>query len=186
MRLEASRLRVGARRAELLPRLSLSGTLGLQSATASEWFDLSQWFRNLTAGLTAPLFQGGRLRANVQVAQARLQQLNAAYGRSVLTAVVEAENALSRLREEEARLAFFTSQLDEAESSVNLQAQRYRSGVGGYADYLDALRNRLTVQSTLTSASRDYALARLGVHRALGGDWVQPEATTPEALQPRR
>ena len=60
-------------------------------ATAEEWLDLSQWFRNLVAGITAPVFQGGRLRANVQAARARLLQQNAAYGRAVLTAVVEAD-----------------------------------------------------------------------------------------------
>ena len=45
--------------------------------------------------------------------------------------------------------------------------------MAGYADYLDALRNRLTVQTILATAARDYALGRLGVHRALGGTWIQ-------------
>lgn len=175
-RLEAARLRVGARRAELLPRLTLSGSLGLQSAQADEWFNLDQWFSNLAAGLVAPLFQGGRLRANVRAARARLQQQTAVYGRAVLTAVVETENALSALREEESRLDFFQAQLGEAESSVNLQSSRYRSGVAGYADYLDALRNELTARSALASAARDYALARLAVHRALGGSWIEADA----------
>jgi NodT family efflux transporter outer membrane factor (OMF) lipoprotein len=186
-RLEAARLRVGARRAELLPRLTLSATMGLESSQADEWLDLGQWFRNLAAGLTAPLFQGGRLRANVQAARARLDQQTAAYGRAVLTAYVEVENALVRLREEEARLAFFRSQLDEAESSLNLQESRYRSGVSGYTDFLDALRNRLTVENALASAARDYALARLSVHRALGGDWVDPRrdgSESPDAPLP--
>ena len=189
LRLDAARLRVGARRAELLPALNLTGSLGLQSPTAEEWLDLSQWFSNLVAGITAPLFQGGRLRSNVQAARARLLQQNAAYGRAVLTAVVETETALTRLREEESRLDFLSSQRDEAESSVSLQARRYRSGVAGYADYLDALRNRLTVSSTLATASRDYALARLGVHRALGGDWVVPDQdgqSLTDHLQPSR
>jgi NodT family efflux transporter outer membrane factor (OMF) lipoprotein len=172
-RLEAARMRVGARRAELLPGLNLTGTLGVHSSDADEWLDLSQWFSNLAAGLTAPLFQGGRLRANVAAAQARLQQQTAAYGRAVLTAFVEVENALAQLREEESRFSFFRAQLVEAEASVDLQSRRYASGVGGYADYLDALRNRLTVANGVASAARDYALARLAVHRALGGDWVE-------------
>jgi outer membrane protein TolC len=48
--------------------------------------------------------------------------------------------------------------------------------VAGYADYLDALRNRLTVQTILATSARDYALARLGVHRALGGTWIEEMA----------
>jgi NodT family efflux transporter outer membrane factor (OMF) lipoprotein len=179
LRLESARLRVGARRAELLPRLSLTGTLGLQSAEADGLFDLSQWFSNLTAGLTAPLFQGGRLRASVRAQEARWAQQTAAYGRTVLTAVAEVETALARHRLEGERFAFLGSQLDEAEASVDLQSRRYASGVGGYSDYLDALRTRLTVQSTLSAAARDYALSRLGVHRALGGSWLAGAAAPP-------
>jgi NodT family efflux transporter outer membrane factor (OMF) lipoprotein len=179
-RLEAARLRVGARRAELLPGLSLTGTLGLQAADPENLLDLSQWFTNLTAGLTAPLFQGGRLRANVRAQEARYVQQTAAYGRTVLTAVAEVESALARHRQEAERFAFLRDQLQEAQASVDLQASRYEAGVTGYADYLDALRNRLVVEGTLAQAARDYALSRLGLHRALGGTWVPdpvPEET---------
>ena len=182
LRLESARLRVGARRAELLPSLNLTGTLGLQSAEADGLFDLSQWFSNLTAGLTAPLFQGGRLRNNVRAQEARWAQQSAAYGRTVLTAVAEVEGALARQREESQRLAFLQAQLVEAQASVDLQSRRFESGVAGYADFLDALRNRLTVQNTLSSAARDYALARLGVHRALGGAWIEGSSAPPGSV----
>ena len=187
LRMEAARLRVGARRAELLPRLSLTGTLGLQSAEAQELLDLSQWFRNLTAGVTAPLFQGGRLRANARAQDARWDQQRAIYGRTVLTAVSEAEAALARVRQEGERFAFLRSQLLDAEASVALQAQRYSAGVAGYQDYLDALRSHLAVRTILASAARDYALARLGVHRALGGTWVEelPTVAPPTSSVPR-
>ncbi len=184
-RLEAARLRVGARKAELLPRLTLSGTVGLQGADPDDLIDLDQWFTNLLGGLTAPLFQGGRLRANVRAQEARLTQQSAAYGRLVLTAVAEVETALSRYREDAERFSFLRSQLDEAQASVDLQATRYSSGIGGYADYLDALRNRLTVEGNVAQAARDYALSRLGLHRALGGTWVDaplvPDDTTASA-----
>ncbi len=181
LRLEAARYRVGARKAELLPRLSLTGTIGLQSFEADGLFDISQWFSNLTAGLVAPLFQGGRLRANVRAQQARWAQQSAAYGRTVLNAVAEVETALARHRLEQERLDLLRAQLTEASSSVDLQSRRYASGVAGYSDYLDALRTRLTVETTLASASRDYAIARLGVHRALGGSWVEGTAMPPGA-----
>jgi NodT family efflux transporter outer membrane factor (OMF) lipoprotein len=182
-RLDAARLRVGARRAELLPSLNLTGTFGLQSAEVENWFDIDQWFSNLVAGIVAPIFRGGRLRANVAAARARLEQQTAAYGRIVITAVVEAENALGALRQEEERFLFLQGQAEEAESSADLQARRFQSGVAGYADYLDALRNQLLARSTLAGAARDYALARLAVHRALGGDWVGDQDET-QADQP--
>jgi outer membrane protein TolC len=156
----------------MLPQITLSGTLGLQSATSEGLFDLSQWFSNLAVGLTQPLFQGGRLRANLDVAEARYAQELAVYGQVVLTAVGEAETALLRYREEQTRFQVLSEQLNQAESSVSLQAQRYRSGVGAYTDYLDALRILLTTQATLSGSARDVALSRLGVHRALGGGWA--------------
>lgn len=171
-RLEGARLRVGARKAELLPRITLTGSLGLQSSDADGLFDLSQWFSNLTAGLTQPLFQGGRLRANLDAAEARHAQQAAAHGRTVLTAVGEVEAALQRHGEELDRYRTLTAQMEEARASVSLQTERYRSGVGAYTDYLDAIRTLLNTETTLNASARDVALARLAVHRALGGTWV--------------
>jgi multidrug efflux system outer membrane protein len=175
-RFEAARLRVGARRAELLPGINLSATVGLQAAEAEQLFRVDQWFSNLVAGLTAPLFQGGRLRANLSAAEARYAQQLAVFGRTVLTAIGEAEVALVRYRQELDRFAFLRGQLEEARSSAQLQAERYAAGVSGYPDYLDALRNQLTIESTLAQAGRDLALARLTIHRALGGAWTKSEA----------
>ena len=171
-RLEAARFRVGARKAQLLPTLSLSGSVGQQSSDVGELFNAGQWFTNLIGGLTAPIFQGGRLRNNVKAAQAQYIQLAAAFGRAVLTAVYEVETSLVRYEEERERYAFLTSQLDEALASVDLQTLRYSSGVAGYTDYLDVLRTLLGVQSTLSAAGSQLGLARLAVLRALGGGWT--------------
>ena len=171
-RMEAARLRVGARKAELLPRITLTGSLGLQSSDADGLFDLSQWFSNLAAGLTQPLFQGGRLRANLDAAEARYAQQLAAHGRTVLTAVGEVEAALQRHRQELERHRTLTDQLEEARASVSLQTERYRSGVGAYTDYLDGIRTLLNTRTTLSGSARDVGLARLAVHRALGGAWA--------------
>jgi outer membrane protein TolC len=128
------------------------------------------------------LFQGGRLRANLDAAEARYAQQLAAYGQIVLTAVGEVETALLRHREELERYQTLSEQLSEAQSTVSLQEERYRSGVGAYTDYLDALRVLLNTQTTLGSSARDVALARLNVHRALGGAWneraVEIQAST--------
>ncbi len=172
-RMEAARYRIGARRAELLPSLALSGTVGLQSADASGLFDADQWFRNLAANLVAPIFQGGRRRASVSAARARFNELAATYGRTVVTAVHEVETSLERLSNESRRHALIASQSDEADAAVDLQSRRYSRGVAGYTDYLDALRTALNVRSSLTGARRDLALARLAVHRALGRSWTE-------------
>ncbi len=174
-RMEAARYAIGARGAERLPSLSFSGTIGLQSADVDGLFNVDQWFRNLVGNLTAPIFQGGRIRSNIALAEESFNQAAAAYGRAVVTAVYEVEAALATLANEGRRHDFLQSQREEAAASVALQSRRYDSGVGGYTDYLDALRALLNVESTLAGAGRDLALARLAVHRALGGEWTRPE-----------
>ena len=183
-RLEAARFRIGARKAEQYPTISPSGTLGLQSSELNTLFDLNQWYLNLAGNITAPLFQGGRLKANVDAAEAQFIQVAAAYTRTVLTAYQEAESALAAMEEEEQRFAFFTSQRQEALSAVNVQSDRFENGVGTYLDYLDALRTLYNVETNLSAASRDLALARLGIHQALGGGWTeQEEAPSLQMLQ---
>ncbi|HKK92142.1 MAG TPA: efflux transporter outer membrane subunit [Longimicrobiales bacterium] len=183
-RLEAARLRVGARKAELLPGITLSGTVGLQASEPDNLFRLDQWFNNLAAGLTAPLFQGGRLRANVSVAEAQYAARVAAYRRSVLTAIGEVEATLRQYGDQRERFETISGQLSEAEASLEVQSDRYAGGVGGYTDYLDALRNALDVRASVATARRDLALARLAVHRALGGTWVHEDEDSPSSIEP--
>lgn len=171
-RLESARYNLGARRAERFPSLSLSASTGSQAGDPSGVLDIfDNWVLNLGAGLTAPLFQGGRIRANIEVADAEYAQQTAVYARTVLTAYQEVTTAIERYEEERQRYRFLFSQLDEAEAAAGLQSRRFANGVGSYVDYLDALRAQYQVQSSLSSAARDVALARLGVHRALGGSW---------------
>lgn len=179
-RLEAARYTVGARRADLLPSISVSGTIGLQSAEVTELFDVSQWFTNLLGNLTAPLFMGGRIRNSIAFAEAGFDEAVAAYGRAVVTAVEETETALASLNNERLRHELLTARLEEADASLTLQARRYDSGVGDYTSYLDALLARLSARSALAAGRLDLALARLALHRALGGEWTA-SAPTDEA-----
>ncbi|MCY4429605.1 MAG: TolC family protein, partial [Rhodospirillales bacterium] len=176
-RLDAAGYSIEARRAELRPSLSLSGSIGLQSTQITGLFNVHQWFTNLAANLLEPVFDGGRRQTQVALAEARFNQLAAAYGRTVVTAVNEVEAALAGLESEGRRHEFLMSRQEEAQATLDLRSERYASGIGGYADFLDALRALLNVESALTGSRRDLALARLAVHRALGGAWVASEQT---------
>ncbi len=179
-RVEAARYAVGARRAELLPRLSLHGSIGVQSAEAGEWFDPDQWFRNLTVNLLGPVFQGSRLRGNVALAEARLREAAAAYGRTVVTAVNEVEAALAGLEAGRRRHSLLVSLTEEAGAEADLQERRYLSGVGEYETWLAAAQVHLGAQSVQAAAERDLGSFRLALHRALGGAWTADDG---EAVQ---
>ncbi len=192
-RVEAARFSVGARRADLLPRLSLQGAIGLQSTDTGEWFDPDQWFRDLTANLLGPVFQGARIRNNIAIAEARLNEAAAAYGRSVVTAVNEVESALVGLDASRRRHALLATISDESRIESALQEQRYVSGVGAYEAFLAAEQSRLAAQSMLAAAERDLGYARLVLHRALGGTWTATDSerlmlkqTQPDGRLPSR
>ena len=185
-RMEAARYAVGARRAELLPSLSLSGSIGLQGSDTHQWFDAAQWFKNLTLNLVGPAFQGQRLRNNVSLAETRWKEAVFAYKRSVVTAVNEVEAVLAKLEASQRRYALLSSSVEEARAEEAFQERRYRSGVGDYDDFLAASEALTSVNSSLVSAERDLGFMRLALHRALGGAWTvsRPDATqTDSSLQ---
>ena len=165
-----------AHRAALMPQLSLSGSIGLQSVEADGLFDVKQWFANLAGNLFRPLFDGDRLGSQVELAEARFDELAAAYGRVVVTAVNEVEAALIHFENGRRRHESLTAEHADAEAARDLHTARYESGVGGYADLLDATRALLDAESALAQSERNLALARLAIHRALGGAWT-PLAT---------
>ncbi|MBD60233.1 MAG: transporter [Citromicrobium sp.] len=184
-RLEAARARVGARRAERFPSITLSASPGTQGGDIGGAFDIANnWAVNLAAGLTAPIFQGGRISANIEAARAVYEQQAANYARTVLDAYREANSAIEEYEENRQRYALILAQLEEAQFSADLQARRFEAGVGDYVSYLDALRALYQVEAALSSAGRAVALSRLGVHRALGGDWAAGVEPNPVGLVP--
>ena len=170
-RLAAARFGLDARRAALLPSLSLSGSIGLQSPDTGAWFDPDQWFRNLSSNLLAPVFQGGRLRGNVALAEAELAEAAAMYGHAVATATAEVEAALAALESNVDRLTLLTSFAEEAGAEAMLQEERYASGVGDYRTLLAASQMSVGAKAARAAGERDLAYARLALHRALGGAW---------------
>ena len=183
-RLQAAGHDIEARRAELMPSLSFSGAIGLQSIDPTGLFNVQQWFGNLLANLLVPVFDGDRLAANVALARARFDELAAAYGRTVVTAVNEVEAALAELRNEARNRALLAARREQAQETRDLRLRQYASGLSGYAEVLDASRTLLRVESALAGSERDLALSRLSVHRALGGAWtaLDPAAPPPTGL----
>ena len=171
-RVEAARRRVGARRAELLPTISLNGAAGRQAGDLESLQRVDQWFTNLIGGLVAPIFQGGRLRANLGVAWAQYDQALIVYARTVLDAYREVRTSLRRFENERERHALAVEQVADARASLEDQLERYQRGVGEYVAYLDARVNLNSAETTRILAERGIGEARLAVHRALGGAWV--------------
>ncbi len=176
LRLEAARQQIGVARAEMLPTLSLTGQGGTQSSALSSLVDLDQRFASFVAQLTAPLFQGGRLRANLSAAEARYRQQAATYQQTVLTAFQEVKASLVAYDKQRQRLREVRQQVETARDAFQNQQDRYERGIGDVLSLLDAERVLVQAQTRLAGVRLAVVNARLALHRALGGSWTNVES----------
>lgn len=175
---------VDVARKALYPSISLSAGASEQALKLSEVLDLKQLAFRLAGNLTAPIFQGGRLQANIETQRALLQAQLENYAQTVLTAYREVENALdaeSRLAEREAALLVSFEEARKAEDRLEL---RYSEGLATILQLLDAQTRRLNAEGQLIGARKERLANRVRLHLALGGgDYGQiqalPESKTP-------
>jgi outer membrane protein, multidrug efflux system len=170
-RLAASGALTRAAQRELLPRITLTGSTGTTSDQLSDLLDGKFSIWSLAGGLVQPLFQGGRLRAQVAVQRASQRASLEQYATAVLAAFAEVENSLdaeSRLvrREIHLRAAFVS-----AERAATLSEDRYRRGIGDLLQVLEAQRRALDSESLLVSIEAQRLRQRVDLHVALGGDF---------------
>jgi efflux transporter, outer membrane factor (OMF) lipoprotein, NodT family len=177
LRLEAARQEIGVARAEMLPSLSLTGQGGTQSSALTDLVDPGQAFATFVGQLTAPLFQGGRLRANLSAAEARYKQQAAAYQKTVLTAFQEVKASLVAYEKQRQRYREVRQQVQTAEDAFQTQRDRYERGVGDVLSLIDAERTLVQAQTRLAGVRLAVVNARLALHRALGGPWTDARSS---------
>ena len=169
-RLAATGWRVSEARRALYPGLRFSGTGGTSSSDVRDLVDGDFTVWSLAGGLLQPIFQGGRLRAAVEFAQASREQALAAYATAVLDAFSEVESALAGERILAAEEQALTAAVAESEAAAELAEDRYHRGVGDYLSLLESQRQAYVVRSLLLTARRNRLDNRADLHLALGGD----------------
>ncbi|MEW6765494.1 MAG: efflux transporter outer membrane subunit [Pseudomonadota bacterium] len=178
-RLAAETARIGQAEAARYPALSLSGSIGLDALALDGLTGGQALSRSILAGLTAPIFDGGRLRSQVDVQTAVRDQAAVSLEQTVLGALEEVENALvalARGREREAALAEATA---SARKAAELARQRYASGLIDFQTVLTTERSVLTLEDSLASAQASTTQALIQLYKALGGGWsATPEMTS--------
>jgi len=168
-RLAAADANVAAARAAMLPALTLTAQAG---GDASAWGAiLERPFHELTAGLLAPIFNAGRLKAGRVQAQAQRDALLAAYRGAILTALNEVETSLTIVREADLRHAAQTEVLNQAQTALRLAEARYRMGGETLLTVLDAQRTLYAAQDASVQLTVARLLARVELFKALGGGW---------------
>ncbi len=172
LRMQSSDYRVGAALAARLPAIRLSADISTRGFNdVSDLF--TNWMGNLIAGLTAPIFDGGRLGAEHDWAKAKLEEQLTNYGKVVLTALKEVEDALVQEQQQELLLKELSAQEDAAEATFKEAQRRYLNGLNDYLPVLNALRSWQIVQQGVVSAKRQRISFRVQLCRALGGTWME-------------
>lgn len=168
-RLAAADANVQAARAALLPRVTLSASLGLQGQAAGGLFDNPLY--SLAAGLAAPVFDGGRLAGERALAEARREELLGAYRAAIIGAFADTETALQAIAGADAQAAAQAEELRQAQRAAALSESRYRAGAETLLVLLDAQRVLYAAQDQHVQLRQARLQARVALYRALGGGW---------------
>ena len=165
-RLVAQDHRLGAAMADRYPSLRFSVSTGASSVSVSDIF--SNWVWSLAGNVVAPIFDGGRRKAEVDRNHAVLAQLLAAYEDTVLTGLREVEDALVVEVEQQELLARLAKQQELADAAYGSGRARYLEGVGNFLTVLTELSASQRIQRTRLSAHQALISNRISLYQALG------------------
>jgi multidrug efflux system outer membrane protein len=174
----AANARIAAARAALFPRISLTGYLGSESASLGDLFSGPARIWQLAFALAQPIFQGGRLRAEIETVQARERQALAQYQKTLQESFREVREAL--IRQDRSRAAFDAEgeRVVALTDAVRLARIRYKAGRSSQLEVIDAERNLLQAQLNRIEALRAQRAAVADLVKALGGGWAGFEPAT--------
>ena len=175
-RLQATdeRLRLAAR--NRLPRLQLTASGGTSSDELRNLLEGDRTIWSLVGGLTAPLFQGGRLKANQELARANVEQAMNQYAQTLLEAFREVETALSSAPLLAERQRALGQALETAQRLEQQAAEQFRSGLGTLDAWLEAKQRLYDARSALLEVHNLRLQNRIDLHLALGGGFVSSGA----------
>ncbi|MDB5900977.1 MAG: putative fused inner/outer rane transporter [Ramlibacter sp.] len=172
--LQAANANIGAARAAFFPRISLTAGIGTASSSLSGLFSGGAWGYTVAPGLLQPIFDAGRNRASLAVAEVSRDIAIAQYERSIQQAFRDVADAL-------AGRATYGDQVASQALVVEAEAVRYRlarlrydNGVSSYLDLLDAQRSLFAAQQGLVQARLGRLQNQVQLYRSLGGGWTEP------------
>lgn len=167
----AANAEIGVAKAAYFPRLALTGGTGFQSNALSRLWTGPTAIWNVTPQLTQPIFQAGRLGANVAIARANQQTALVQYERSIQSAFREVSDSLVQYQRVKEILAQQDLLVTTLRDRSRLAYLRYRGGVDTLLTALDADRDLFNAELNQTRTQRDELLALVQLYKALGGGW---------------
>ena len=167
---------IGVAVANYFPRIGLSALYGGQGVKVEDLFKSEFNIWSIAAGLTGPIFEGGRLRANVRAQEAFWDESIAQYKKTVTVAFRETSDALTAQQTLVAERTAQESQVKASREAVDLAMQRYTGGRASYFEVLDAEQSLFPSENALAQTQRDQLIAVVSLYKALGGGWNLKDA----------
>ena len=168
---------IGVAKADFYPSITLSGSASLQ---ALQYEQLGNWSSHQFAigpSLTVPIFEGGRLKATLNLRKEQQQEAAVSYQRTVLSAWHEIDNALTAYSAEQQRRDQLAASVADDQKALSLAQAQYKGGLGSFLQVLTAERSLLSAQQDLANNTTDISTNLVSLYKALGGGW---EATYPD------
>jgi NodT family efflux transporter outer membrane factor (OMF) lipoprotein len=169
--LAAATALTGAATADLFPKFSLTGAFGLQSVSASDWFSGPSRFWSIGPTIRWPIFDAGRIRANIAVRNAQQEQAVTQYEKTILVALEDVENSLVNYSREQQRYRALRDAVAANRRAVEMSNELYLRGLVDFLNVLDNQRSLFASESDLAQSEATMATNLVALYKALGGGW---------------
>jgi multidrug efflux system outer membrane protein len=173
-RMAAANASIGVAKAAFFPTIRFNGLAGFESLEAGTLFDWPSRFWAAGPTLTLPIFQGGRLRANLHMAKAGYDETVANYRQSVLTAFAEVEDNLAGQTLLASQSQEQSAALQAARRQLAIANNRYRDGLITYLEVATAENTALNIERTAVQLHGQRLISTVALVKALGGGWQNP------------
>ncbi len=171
---------VGIATAEMYPKVDLAAFIGLQNLKMTDFTALGKSWSSAST-ITMPLFNWGKIQANIKAKDAQYEQAFLAYQSTVLTAFQEVENALVAYHNESQRYDTLTQAVVANQTVLELSKERYRKGLTGFMDVLQAQQALYQMTIQQVDSLGTIAQQNVALHKAMGGGWQnESSVATPE------
>ncbi len=169
--LAAATARIGVATADLFPRFSLNGSFGSQTRDIQHFLDGRSLFWSVGPNMSWPIFDGGRIRSNIEIQNARQQQLFSSYRLVILTALQEVEDSLVAYEQEQIRHEHLAESLKASRRALDLANELYSRGVADFLSVLVSQRATYEAEDQLVQSETAAASRLIALYKALGGGW---------------
>jgi outer membrane protein TolC len=165
---------VESARAAFFPNIALTGQGGYQSNTLKLLFKPEAAFYNVAAGLTQPIFDGGRLLGDLDFQRGRQEELLQLYRKAVVSAFADVENALVAVQQSARRERLQRDVVSSSRRAFEISETRLREGTIDLVTSLNAQQTLFQAEDSLAQARLAHFQAIVSLYQALGGSWLAP------------